>query len=114
MKAELLQRDRLDFDDGAILEMVIWRVPAPVKGSTHHYKYRLFYGYPGKRIVGYDNERRKGDHRHVGESERPYVFTDVETLVRDFLADVSRQRSADEKGNDPSPPRHPNGTQGNG
>ena len=24
MKAELLQRDRMDFDDGAILEMVIW------------------------------------------------------------------------------------------
>ena len=31
MKAELLQRDRMDFDDGAILEMVIWRVPTPVK-----------------------------------------------------------------------------------
>ncbi len=31
MKAELLQRDRMDFDDGAILEMVIWRVPAPGK-----------------------------------------------------------------------------------
>jgi hypothetical protein len=30
MKAELLQRDRMDFDDGAILEMVIWRVPTPV------------------------------------------------------------------------------------
>jgi hypothetical protein len=105
MKAELLQRDRMDFDDGAILEMVIWRVPTPVKGSTHHYKYRLFYGRPGKRIVGYDNERPKGDHRHVGESEAPYVFTAVETLVRDFLTDVSRQRSADEKGNDPNPPR---------
>jgi hypothetical protein len=36
MKAELLQSDRMDFDDGAILEMVIWRVPTPVKGSTHH------------------------------------------------------------------------------
>jgi Family of unknown function (DUF6516) len=114
MKAELLQRDRMDFDDGAILEMVIWRVPIPVKGSTHHYKYRLFYGHPGKRIVGYDNERPKGDHRHVGESGDPYVFTDVETLVRDFLADVSRQRSADEKGNDPNPPRYPNGTERNG
>jgi hypothetical protein len=59
----------------------------------------------GKRLVGYDNERPKGDHRHVGESENPYVFTDVETLVRDFLDDVSRQRSADEKGNGPNPPR---------
>jgi hypothetical protein len=81
-EAELLQRDRMDFDDGVILEMVIWRVPTPVKGSTHHYKYRLFYGHP----------------------QDPYVFKDVETLVRDFLADVSRQRSTDEKGNDPNPP----------
>jgi hypothetical protein len=114
MKAELLQRDRMDFDDGAILEMVIWRVPTPLKGSTHHYKYRLFYGHPGKRIVGYDNERPKGDHRHVGESEGPYVFTNVETLVRDFLADVSRQRLADEKGNHQNPPGHANGTERDG
>jgi hypothetical protein len=104
----------MDFDDGAILEMVIWRVPTPVKENTHHYKYRLFYRHPGKRIVGYDNERPRGDHRHVGEAEDPYVFTDVETLVRDFLADVSRQRSAVDKGNDPNPPRGPNGTERNG
>jgi hypothetical protein len=49
-----------------------------------------------------------------GELEDPYVFKDVETLVRDFLADVSRQRSADEKGNDPNPPRYPNGTERDG
>ena len=114
MKAALLQRDRMNFDDSAILEMVIGLVPTPVKGSTHHYKYQLFYGHPEKRVVGYDNERPKGDHRHIGKSEGPYVFTDVETLVRDFLADVSRQRSTDEKGNDPHPPRYPNGTERNG
>lgn len=93
MKAELLQRDRLDFDDGHIVEMVIWRVPQPIEGSAHSYKYRLFYGRPGRRIVGYDNERSKGDHRHVGSKEERYVFKDVETLVRDFLADVAKWRS---------------------
>ena len=93
MKAELLQRDRFDFDDGTILEMVIWRVPKPIRGSQHVYKYRLFYGRAGKRIVGYDNERPKGDHRHVDDKEQPYDFTDVETLVRDFLADVERRRA---------------------
>jgi hypothetical protein len=61
-----------------------------------------------------EGQPRWGDHRHVGKSEDPYVFTDVETLVRDFLADVSQQRSADEKGNDPNPPRDPNGTERNG
>ena len=93
MKAELLQRQRYDFDDGSILEMVIWRVPKPVPGSQHSYRYRLYYGKPGKRLIGYDNERPKGDHRHVAGREEPYHFTDVETLVRDFLADVAHRRS---------------------
>ncbi|MEX2525494.1 MAG: DUF6516 family protein [Gammaproteobacteria bacterium] len=93
MKGELLQRDRLEFDDGTFVEMVIWRVPKPVAGSSHNYKYRLFYGRPGRRLVGYDNERSKGDHRHIGEREEIYAFKDVETLIRDFFADVARWRS---------------------
>lgn len=93
VEADLLHRERFDFDDGAILEMVIWRVPTPVVGSRHPYKYRLFYGRPGKRLVTYDNERPKGDHRHVGSREESYAFTDVETLIRDFLSEVERWRS---------------------
>jgi hypothetical protein len=92
-RAELLQRERLDFDDGSRVEMVIWRVPKPVPGCNHPYKYRLFYGRPGKRLVGYDNERPKGDHRHRDDQEEPYEFKDVETLIRDFLADVETRRS---------------------
>ena len=41
-------------------------------------------------MVRYDNERGKGDHRHLGNTEEPYEFSDIETLVADFLADVSR------------------------
>jgi hypothetical protein len=92
MKAELLQRDRFDFDDGTILEMVIWRVPTPVPGSRHVYRYRLFYGRAGVRIVGYDNERPKGDHRHRDGLEEPYTFSTVERLVGDFLQDVRKRR----------------------
>jgi hypothetical protein len=29
----------------------------------------------------------------VGKREETYAFTDVETLIRDFLADVERRRS---------------------
>ena len=93
MKAELLHRDRLDFEDGTFVEMVIWRVPRPVAGSAHHYKYRLFFGRRGERIVGYDNERPNGDHRHIDGREEPYAFTNVEALVEDFLADVEKWRS---------------------
>lgn len=88
MPAILLHRERLDFDDGAVVEMVIWQLPEPIPGSRHRYKYRLYYGRAGKRIVGYDNERGKGDHRHLGNRELAYAFRDVATLVDDFWADV--------------------------
>ena len=93
MKARLVHRNRMAFDDGAILEMVIWEVPQPVEGSQHHYKYRLLYGYAGKRIVGYDNERPKGDHRHLDEVEEPFRFTGPENLIKEFIAEVTRRRS---------------------
>jgi len=92
MKAKLIQRQRFDFDDGSILEMVIRRVPKPVPGSPHAFRYRLYYGRSGKRLIGYDNERPKGDHRHAESREEPYAFNDVETLVRDFLSDVAQRR----------------------
>ncbi len=92
MKATCIFRDRMDYPDGAIIEMVIWQVPRPVLGSGHSLKYSLFYGYPGERVVGYDNERGKGDHRHLGNVEDTYLFTSVEALIADFLADVKRIR----------------------
>ncbi len=90
--ATLVFRLKYDFDDGAILEMVIWRVPAAVAGSRHRFKYRLYYGMGDKRIVGYDNERRKGDHRHVQGRELPYRFRSPDRLIADFLADVDAVR----------------------
>ena len=72
--------------------MTIWLVPRPVAGSAHAFKYSLFYGYPGQRIVGYDNERGKGDHRHLEGREEAYSFSTVEALVADFLSDVKRVR----------------------
>jgi len=92
MEATRLFYDRTDFPDGAILEMTIWRVPEPVQGSQHRLKYSLFYGRPGQRLVGYDNERGKGDHRHTTDGETPYRFTTPEQLIADFLADVKKQR----------------------
>jgi hypothetical protein len=93
VKAVLIRRQKAVLTDGAILELVIWCVPQPVEGSAHDYKYSLFYGRAGDRIVGYDNERPKGDHRHRDGVEEAYQFTSVEDLVRDFLADVERRRT---------------------
>jgi hypothetical protein len=97
MDAELVIADKVVFDDGAIQEMVIWRVPSPVPPSSHGFKYRLFYGFPGRRLVGYDNERGKGDHRHVESREEPYLFRGWEALIEDFLADVGRERARERR-----------------
>ncbi len=92
MPAHLELYQRFTFADGSIVEMRVWRVPEPVPPSEHSMKYSLFYGVPGKRIVGYDNERGKGDHRHLGEKEEPYLFVSPEMLIADFLADVANAR----------------------
>ena len=94
MKAIRAFYDRAEYPDGAIVEMSIWTVPVSVPGSSHAFKYRLFYGYPGKRVISYDNERGKGDHRHVGNREESYRFSSLETLIADFLSDVKRERGA--------------------
>lgn len=92
MTAEQIFYDRMDLPDGSIIEMVIWKLPAPVLGGRHSLKYRLYYGRNGERLIGYDNERGKGDHRHLGSLEEPYLFTTVEALVSDFIAQVKQER----------------------
>ncbi len=80
------------FDDGATLEMKIYVVRSPVPGSRHRLKYSLFYGKDGVRLVDYDNEKPKGDHRHYGIVEEPYKFSTVDQLMADFMKDVAAIR----------------------
>lgn len=75
-------------DDGAIVEIVVWEVPEPLRLCVHRYKYRLFYGLPGSEWVRYDSERGNGDHRHVAGIEVPYNFTSIDQLLDDFECDV--------------------------
>jgi Family of unknown function (DUF6516) len=48
-----------------------------------------FYGTEGVSRVRYDNERGKGDHRHVGEKESSYAFSTIEQLLDDFERDIA-------------------------
>jgi len=85
--AELLYHEKRIYA-GGIIEMVVWQVPEPVPPSEHPFKYRLVFVRDGARLVGYDNERGKGDHRHVGKTEMPYLFVDEDRLLKDFWQDV--------------------------
>ena len=94
MDARLIHRRKHTFPDGTIIETVVWLLPAPVPGSGHRFKYRFYFGTPGSRLIGYDNERGKGDHRHYGEAEESYRFVSPDRLIADFWKDVDKWRSA--------------------
>ncbi len=93
--ATLILHRKRRYDDGAVLELKLWQVPAAVAGSAHLFKYSLFYGNGGHRLVGYDNEAGKGDHRHYGEKEEAYAFATFRQMLADFLADVRQLRGGE-------------------
>ena len=92
MSAQLIARFKDITSDGAILEVVVWKVPGSVPPTEHGYKYRAAYVVNGVRVVGFDNERGKGDHCHLDGMEVPYTFTGVDQLIEDFIAAVSARR----------------------
>ncbi|MBQ0921400.1 hypothetical protein KBW71_23430 [Hydrogenophaga aromaticivorans] len=61
--------------------------------TEHGFKYRAVYALNGERIVGFDNERGKGDHCHLDGQETPYHFRGVDQLVEDFIAAVAARRA---------------------
>ncbi|MFN0182601.1 MAG: DUF6516 family protein [Aquabacterium sp.] len=93
MKARLITRFKNVTPQGGVIELVVWRVPEPVSPSEHTFKYRAAYAIDGVRVVGFDNERGKGDHCHVHGVEKRYAFVSVEQLVEDFIAAVDAARS---------------------
>lgn len=90
--ATLLRNSRTILPDGSLVCFKVWLVPEPVPPCRHRFKYSLFYGKDGHRLVGYDNERGKGDHKHILGIETPYAFVSETQLIADFLADVKAVR----------------------
>jgi len=91
MAAVRIEDRKLVLENGAIVQIRIWQLPAATAERPHGLKYSLFYGRPGERIVGYDNEAGKGDHRHYRDREELYAFVDFGTLIADFWRDVKRE-----------------------
>jgi hypothetical protein len=90
MSAAPVYRKKITRPDGLVIEAVVWRVAPPVAGCTHPFKYRLYAGRDGRCVVRYDNERGKGDHKHLGLVEVAYAFRSLDQLMADFSADVNR------------------------
>lgn len=90
MKATELYRQRIIHAENKFAELVLWRLPQPLSGSAHPFKYRLAYVVNEVCVLRYDNEAGKGDHRHWGDKEFHYRFSTPEKLLADFQRDIER------------------------
>ena len=98
-KAAAVLNEKIVLNDGAIMELVIWRLPRATPDRPHGLKYRLYFGRGGKCLVRYDNESGKGDHRHIKGREESYRFISVARLRHDFEADIKKYGGKDETEN---------------
>ncbi|HUB11903.1 MAG TPA: DUF6516 family protein [Acetobacteraceae bacterium] len=92
-RARPIRHRKRRYDDGMILEMVLWELPSPMRGSKHRLKYAWFYRNENARLAGCDHAAGKGDHRHHGAWQEPYHVTAANQWFADFLADVRAIRS---------------------
>lgn len=86
----LLLRERRVLDENRFAELVIWRLPRALSGSSHRFKYRLAYVVDEVCVVRFDNETGKGDHQHVGDREVAYEFASLDRLLADFWNEIER------------------------
>lgn len=86
----MAEKSRTVINDTTFFEIVLWHLPNPVPGSTHPFKYRLALVVNGECVLRYDNERGKGDHRHLDNREEAIEFTSLEALYDAFQADMER------------------------
>ncbi len=94
MKAKpFIMRKRV-FPNRDIIEIKSWHV-SKTPDKPHGFKYSLVYIKEGKRIIGYDNAERKGDHRHYEDKVYHYEFKSIDKLFEDFFNDVRRVRHED-------------------
>lgn len=94
MRASLLLKERRVLGEDRFADVTIWRLPKPLPGSAHAFKYRLALVVDEVCVLRFDNETGKGDHKHVGERQVPYAFASLEQLVADFWHDVEKWKPA--------------------
>jgi Family of unknown function (DUF6516) len=90
--ARLVLRERRVLSQRAFVELVVWHLPAPVRGSAHRLKYRLAYVANRQCVIRFDNEAGKGDHKHIDDKQQPYAFVNLEQTQDDFWRAVRQRR----------------------
>jgi hypothetical protein len=94
MQAILLLKERRVLGEDRFADVTIWRLPKPLPGNAHVFKYRLALVDDEVCVLRFNNEAGKGDHKHVGGRQVPYAFTTLDQLVADFWQAVENWRPA--------------------
>lgn len=92
--ASVILSEKILFSGGWILQIRVWKLPAATQEPSRA-QILAFLGRAGERVIGYDNEAGKGDHRHHRELEERYDFRALDTLIADFTADVLKELADD-------------------
>lgn len=100
MKAEPVLSYRQQLSASLFKEVRVWRLPEPTSGRQHPFKYRLALVSCDQCVLRYDNERGKGDHKHIGDQEVALTFSSMSQLLIDFDRDIQRWREAHESVDD--------------
>jgi Family of unknown function (DUF6516) len=90
VKATLEIHAKNEYASGEIVEIKVWHLPIASAERPHGLKYSFFYGRDGQRLVGFDNERGKGDHRHILDREEKYEFISIDRLMADFFEAIEK------------------------
>jgi hypothetical protein len=88
----LQQKVVLEHQDGitlGIFEFVVWGVPK-TKEYREGIKYRAWLSVDGETIFGFDNQKPKGPHLHIGQEEVGYVYRGLVQLREDILAMIEK------------------------
>jgi hypothetical protein len=89
----LLRRHRQELEDGTIIDIVLWRLHETRATLRTPLQVPSDLRTRGNTVrLGYDNERGKGDHCHIGGREEPSRFKSPVQLIDDFLAHIERSR----------------------
>lgn len=92
MRAQVLLDERVAQGDNGFAELRIVRVPSPVRGSKHAFKYSLSLIVEGVCVPRFDNGAGKGDHYHRSGQELPCRFTTMPELLDEFWRQVEQWR----------------------
>lgn len=97
MKATPIHREKFTDGDGALFEIVAWKVPADEK-HPEGVRYRLAFVPKGHKrpAVLYDNHHPKGHHKHIEGKESPYLYINVHQLRLDFRKDIEHWKKGRE------------------